>query len=116
MEKTYIVYKHTNLINGKIYIGITKHGNCPEKRWKNGFGYEYNEKFFLDIIKYGWNNFSHEILNENLNQTEAETLEKTYIKKYNSISDGYNNSPGGNSPSKEGCQKISKALTGITRK
>ena len=76
MEKSYIVYKHTNLINNKIYIGITKYGNHPKKRWKNGLGYEYNEKFFSDIIKYGWNNFSHEILDKDLDLIEASILEK----------------------------------------
>lgn len=116
MEKSYIVYKHTNLINNKIYIGITKYGNCPEKRWRNGLGYEYNEKFFSDIIKYGWNNFSHEILDKNLDLIEASILEKKYIEEYDSIISGYNYSAGGNAPSDEGCQRISQALTGIKRK
>jgi hypothetical protein len=56
---TYIVYKHTNLINNKVYIGITKYGDDPNRRWKNGMGYDYNKKFFSDIIKFGWDNFSH---------------------------------------------------------
>lgn len=68
---TFIVYKHTNLINHKIYIGITVHGENPNIRWQNGRGYSENEKFFSDIIKYGWNNFSHEILAKNLNERQA---------------------------------------------
>ena len=53
----YTVYKHTSP-NGKVYIGIT----CkPTKaRWKNGKGYKNNDYFYNAILKYGWENFSHE--------------------------------------------------------
>lgn len=50
MKNTFIVYKHTNLQNGKIYIGITKYGDNPNKRWRNGYGYNKNDKFFSDIV------------------------------------------------------------------
>ena len=43
---TYIVYKHTNIINNKSYIGITMYGDNPNRRWKNGYGYIENDKFF----------------------------------------------------------------------
>ena len=113
--ENYIVYKHTNLINGKIYIGITCHGNNPNQRWKNGRGYQQNEKFFSDIIKYGWDNFSHEIIEKNLDKLEAIIKEQEYIQKYDCIKNGYNNSEGGNIPSKESRKKISQALKGIKR-
>ena len=115
MEKTYIIYKHTNLINQKIYIGITSHSEDPNLRWKNGRGYEQNDVFFSDILKYGWENFSHEIIEEGLNRAEAMTKEIEYIQKYDSINQGYNKSKGGNIPSEEGRKKISQALTGIKR-
>ena len=40
-EREYVVYKHTNLANGKIYIGIT----CqkPTIRWRYGKGYPTNQ-------------------------------------------------------------------------
>lgn len=116
MEKIYIVYKHTNNINNKVYIGITKEFQNPNKRWRNGYGYLYNEKFFNDIIKYGWDNFTHEILESNLSYSEAGKKETDYIRLYNSIEAGYNNmeSSGGFSPNT--IQKISKIHRGKQKK
>lgn len=45
----YSVYCHTNKVNGKRYIGITKHK--PEKRWANGYGYSNNRHFFSACMK-----------------------------------------------------------------
>ena len=86
----YKVYLHTNLFNHKKYVGITK---VSEKtRWNNGNGYKTNKKFYQDIQKYGWENgFSHEIIEENISYKEARSLEKYYITKYNSVTQGYNN-------------------------
>ena len=70
MDK-YVVYVHTNLINNKKYVGITKQ-NPPELRWgKDGSGYGTNSYFASAIKHYGWNNFSHEILYDNLTKEEA---------------------------------------------
>ena len=96
MEKEYIIYKHTNKINGKIYIGQT----CqePEKRWGNGLStYSHNKHFYSSIKKYGWDNFKHEILLEKLTQEEANYWEDYYIKFYDSQNPdrGYNINNGG---------------------
>lgn len=116
MENTYVVYKHTNLINNKIYIGITCHQDDPNIRWQHGKGYVDNNKFFNDILKFGWDNFSHEILESGLTINEAFALEKQYIKQYDTVKNGYNLSYGcSEPPSIETRDKISQALKGISR-
>lgn len=87
-QKRFIVYKHENLINHKVYIGQT----CQQlkDRWQGGGGYRKNKDFYDDIQTYGWKNFSHEILAENLTQIEANQIEAQYIEKYDSIKNGYN--------------------------
>jgi group I intron endonuclease len=111
----YCVYCHTNKINGKKYIGITS--QKPEQRWRNGEGYKNNEYFYRAIQKYGWHNFSHEILYTDLSKVEAETLEIKLIAEYNTTENkkGYNIEAGGNGTEKftaEIKHKISDALKG----
>ena len=93
--KKYCVYSHTNLINGKIYIGLTS--MKPEERWKNGAGYHIGTHFRNAIDKYGWDNFRHDIIKDNLTKEEAADLEIYYISFYNSNDRrfGYNMSSGG---------------------
>ena len=77
----YIIYCHTNKINGKKYIGQTC--QSPQKRWGNN-GSEYINKgnihFKSAILKYGWDNFTHEILYTNLSPQEADEKEIELIK------------------------------------
>lgn len=114
----YCVYKHTNLINGKVYIGITSQN--PTHRWNSGYGYVHNSHFINAIKRYGWHNFSHEILFENLSKEEAYEQEKRLILLYQSNLPeyGYNNSTGGDPGSGHVCSeetraKMSKARKGI---
>lgn len=100
-ERQYCIYCHTNLTNGKKYIGQTKHGTDPQRRWHYGHGYQGCEVFHKAIQKYGWDNFKHEILLDGLTQEEANLHEESYIKLYHTcVMDehcwGYNLTYGGN--------------------
>lgn len=110
----YIVYQHKNKINGKIYIGITMQE--PEKRWKYGEGYKTSPHFYSAIQKYGWDNFEHNILFQNLTKEEACKKEQELIAKFNSMNRefGYNSTSGGEMfiMNEETKQKISQAMMG----
>jgi group I intron endonuclease len=88
------IYKHTNKLNSKCYIGITK--LKVEKRWKKGNGYKSQKIFYGAIKKYGWENFEHKIIDVVNSWEEALKKESYYIKLYNSIKNGYNSSQFGN--------------------
>lgn len=110
----YCVYIHTNIENGKVYIGIT----CQslKSRWLKGKGYESQTKFYNAIKKYGWDGFYHDVLYYDITKEQAEQIEIELIKIHNSIDDGYNLSNGGNSTGKhsdETKRKISSSHMGI---
>ena len=95
-EKKFCVYVHTNKINGKRYVGVTS--QCPEKRWNNGKGYTKRQPHMYNAIqKYGWGNFNHEILIDNIPLEHASSLERMLIKAWQ-LQDkryGYNDQSGG---------------------
>lgn len=108
--KEFTVYKHTNLINGKVYIGITSQN--VKARWNNGWGYQNNKYFWRAIQKYKWENFKHEILFEHLSFKIACEKEIELIKYYNSNNSkfGYNISSGGE------CNSLGKKMLDETKK
>lgn len=110
----YTVYQHKNKINGKVYIGITK--QKPEQRWRHGQGYKSSPHFYAAIQKYGWDNFEHNILFQNLTKEKACEKEQELIAKYHSMDRefGYNSTSGGDifTMNKETKQKISQSMMG----
>lgn len=72
-------------------------------------------KFAGAILKYGWNNFDHVILEENILSENISEREIFYSNKYNSLENGYNNSVGefhGRIFSKEVIDKFKKRSRG----
>lgn len=81
-----LVYCYTSP-SGKRYIGQTR-TTLKERVRKDAKGYKHCPAFFNAIKKYGWDNFSVEILAEvpyeNLNETEAQ-----YILYFNTTDPNY---------------------------
>lgn len=96
-----VIYKVTNLINNKIYIGKTSVPLTERKR-RHLYDAERNQHrygFHAAIRRYGSENFVWEIIDWGLSAESLVTLEKHYIKLFNCRPPhGYNLTEGG-----EGC-------------
>jgi group I intron endonuclease len=93
-----LVYKVTNKINGKSYIGQTTKSLKIRKR--NHLWCALNERnnycFYNAIRKYGSESFDWEIMAEGIcSQETLNELEKHFICLYNTYHDGYNSTLGG---------------------
>lgn len=82
--------------NEKSYIG--KSVNFNSRKLSHLYSSKYksaNTKMKYAILKYGFDSISWEILEETDNLEKLNNLEKEYIKKFDSINNGYNISSGG---------------------
>lgn len=96
------IYKFTNKINGKVYIGQTYNLQTRLNSHKSK-ALNTKNKFYNAVRKYGWENFELSILSTITVNTKEELstlldkLEIEYIKQYNSYKSGYNSTLGGHS-------------------
>lgn len=107
-----VIYRTTNLINGKIYVG--KKVNM--KRFDSYYGSGIAIKSAIE--KYGKENFSKEILQECYSFDELNNAEKFWIKELDAVKTGYNISHGGDGfsgISKETIEKIRQKNLGSKR-
>lgn len=120
IDMNYYIYKITNKINGKIYIGqardvrlrwrshkssasMVKEGR--KKRGDNGI-----QVIHLAIAKYGIENFTFEIIEEVDTLDEANERETYWVSYYDSYHNGYNLTLGGfNAPKTEEWKEKVKA-------
>ena len=102
---SWVIYKHTLLVGdhkGWSYIGQTSKAN-PNRRWGNGNNYKGNSLFYNAIQKYGWDAFSHEIIEDSITtRAAANKAEHYWIDHYRTFvgfpdCKGYNLTPGGGS-------------------
>ncbi len=114
IDKKYCIYMHRNKRNGKIYIGQTS--QKLNQRFRNGKGYINCSYFYKAIQKYGWENFEHLVLEDNLTSEQANIREQYYIKLYDATNKtkGYNTNSGGKNfiMSDEQRKKLSIIKTG----
>ena len=86
------IYKITNKINNKMYIGQTI--RPVEERWKRHINDALNNildtHFARAIRYYKPENFVVEIIDNAITQEELNKKEQYWIQYYNSTSDGYN--------------------------
>lgn len=92
-----VVYKITNLITDKSYIGWTSKN--ADVRWdehtKTAARNKDNRKFYNAIRKYGIETWKTEILCETSTNEEAKLKEIFYIELFESYLKGYNSTKGG---------------------
>lgn len=92
---TYSIYRLTNKVNGKVYIGVT---NNLKKRMRE-HSYALNDYLISKAIrKYGWESFTCEVIDQtNIEREAYEVLEPRHIAEHhsNDPSIGYNLTEGG---------------------
>lgn len=107
---TYIIYRITNMVNNKIYIGQTiktfnkRYGGTKDQLGAERVLYFYehggvkNIHLLNSLGKYGTENFKVDILKEGLTREELNYWEELYIALFNSTDYryGYNYKKGGN--------------------
>ena len=87
------IYRLTNVVTGKKYIGQTLSYNKRMSRHRSRRRDTYISK---SVKKYGWDNFKQEIIINNIPEEDLNGLEIAYIDVENTfIPHGYNMTKGG---------------------
>lgn len=133
----YSVYKITNIINNKSYIGVDSYFPKRLKQHKSNLDKNIHKNKYLQnsYNKYGFENFTFELLRNCETREEMLNKEIELISYYNTLENGYNHTVGGEgsigykhkeeSISKmsswkriitpEWCEAISKATKGVPK-
>ena len=97
----YSIYKATNKINHKVYIGFDSNWPSRQKEHKRDCKSKLQIVFYRAIQKYGWDNFEWEVIYQSLDAVHTlNVMENYFITLCNSCitfknSNGYNMTLGG---------------------
>ena len=117
----YYIYKIENLVNGKMYVGLT---NNPQRRKTRHFGDLYNHIHDNPHLqkaydKYGAEAFRFEVIESyDGTQDEIKQYEKEWIAKLDTFHNGYNCNPGGDqsyNPGKLSKQEVFEILSVVEK-
>jgi group I intron endonuclease len=87
------IYKITNQINQKLYIGYTEN---TTKRWRDHKSSKDQIHLHRAMRKYGTNAFSFEIIYQSQDKKYTlEIMEPYFIAEYDTYKNGYNGTTGG---------------------
>lgn len=98
----YTIYKVTNCVNNKVYIGFTS--NWPQRINSHKYDQRYdknNKAFYNALKKYGWESFVWEAIYQSVDYEHTlKIMEPHFINEYRSWvrfsdSNGYNTTRGG---------------------
>lgn len=100
VNKSMLIYKVTNKVNGKVYIGQTK-TSLKDRMWRHKGTYLHKNythlSFYKALKEYGLDSFDWEVIETVRTIEELNEREKYWIRQYNSFGDGgYNSTRGGN--------------------
>ena len=87
-----IVYLLRNKINDKCYVGKTT--KTLKARWRQHktearIG-RYDWPLYRDIVEFGAENFSVELLGKADSNRRLSQMERKFIRQFNAVADGYN--------------------------
>ncbi len=94
MKKTGVIYCFHCIFNGKKYIGKSINLSSRLGRHRTNVKNNVTTKFYTAVRKYGWDGFIFGIIEE-CEEFKLDEKEIYYIEKYNTLSEGYNMTSGG---------------------
>lgn len=88
------IYKITNNINKKLYIGqavdIQARWNQHKRNFNNPFCFKTSPKLYSAFLKYGVENFNFEVVESHVPIEQLTEREEYWIRFYNAVEQGYN--------------------------
>jgi len=102
--KIYSIYRATNKINLKVYLGFTSNFIKRKSAHKKNAERGCDVKFYRAIRKHGWENFIFDLVYQSVDKEHTrDIMEPYFISEYDSIKNGYNSTSGGEgAPTVEG--------------